>query len=202
MAVADLIFAPRALPLLVVIALALAVTLLKRLRRRAKVEDVKARARLLARASLLGALRRGLGEAYLVLGQDEIDAFGYLGSGRAPSGFRGFRPPEQAKLTSSLEPVPENVDCLLIRKHDLSPVCAVALGEAPETPGLDVPVVTLPLKRAYALQDVDAALEPLLNAPPATPKAASGPGEERDADVPPHSSQRDAPRLPNALPTG
>ena len=202
MVIVDLILTLKALPLLVAAALILIVTLFVRLRRRGNAQEAGARARLLARASLLGALRRGLSETHLVLGQDDVDAFGGSGFGDAAGGFRNLCSLEQAKLTSNLEPIPDGVDCLLVRKHDLSPVCAVALGDAPATSGLDVPIVTLPLKRAYALQDVDAALEPLLNAPPATPEKASVSEPERDAEVPPHTSQRDAPRLPNALSTG
>ncbi len=194
----------RALLLLVVTALALAVTLFVRLRRRGKRQDEGARARLLARASLLGALRRGLGETYLVLGWDDMKPGSQVDALHTSGKLRSA---EQVELESNLEPmisrniehVADDVDCLLVRKRDLSPVCAVALGDAPETQ-LSVPVVTLPLRRAYALQDVDAALAPLLNAPPETkvePEAATPPAPPSST----HAPQRDAPRLPNALST-
>ena len=197
-----------ALPLLVAAALALTVTLTVRLRRRGRVRGVNARARLLARASLFGALRRLLGERYVVLSRDDIDDI------EADSDVEGTATTLQ-KLHLDAEAfthAANGVDCFLIRKRDLAPVCAVALGDAPETPlntPSSVPVVTLPLKRVYALQDIDAALSPVLNAPPPVTPESEPPHPEAEGDAgnigatpSTHTRQRDAPRLHGALPTG
>ena len=182
---------------LVTTALILTLTLTVRLRRRGRVRGVSARARLLARASLSGALRRLLGETHVVLSRDALKTR-EEGEGSAFPVFQEF----DEAFTAA-----DGFDLLLIRKRDLAPVCAVALENASETPlsvpSLKVPVVTLPLKRAYALQDVDAALSPVLNAPPALKPEPNPEAEAGDAEAPPsaHSPQRDAPRLPSALPT-
>ena len=200
-----------ALPLLVAAALALTVTLVVRLRRRGHVRGVSARARLLARASLLGALRRLLGETYVVLSRDDVDDI--EANPEADSDVEGTATTLQ-KLHLDAEAFThavDGVDYFLIRKRDLAPVCAVTLGDAPETPlntSSSVPVVTLPLKRAYALQDVDAALSPVLNAPPPVTPESEPPNPEAEGDAgnagntpSTHTPQRDAPRLRGALPT-
>ena len=205
-----------ALPLLVAAALALTVTLTVRLRRRGRVRGVNARARLLARASLFGALRRLLGERYVVLSRDDIDDI--EADSDVDLDVEGTATTLQ-KLHLDAEAfthAANGVDCFLIRKRDLAPVCAVALGDAPETPlntplntPSSVPVVTLPLKRVYALQDVDAALSPVLNAPPPVTPESEPPHPEAEGDAgnigatpSTHTRQRDAPRLHGALPTG
>ena len=204
-----------ALPLLVAAALALTVTLVVRLRRRGRVRGVDARARLLARASLFGALRRLLGETYVVLSRDDVDDIeaNPEADSDVDSDVEGTATTLQ-KLHLNAEAFThavDGVDCFLIRKRDLAPVCAVTLGDAPETPlniPSSVPVVTLPLKRAYALQDVDAALSPVLNAPPPVTPESEPPNPEAEGDAgnagntpSTHAPQRDAPRLRGALPT-
>ena len=205
-----------ALPLLVAAALALTVTLTVRLRRRGRVRGVNARARLLARASLFGALRRLLGETYVVLSRDDIeDTEADPGTGSEVKGT--VTTLQKLHLdAAAFTHAADGVDCFLIRKRDLAPVCAVALGDAPETPlnmppsvPPSMPVVTLPLKRAYALQDVDAALSPVLDAPPpvtpeSEPSNPEAEGDAGNAGITPsaHTPQRDAPRLQGALPTG